>query len=91
MPFRSPSQNPEPYDSPRSFGLAFEDVYLTTEDGIKIHGWFVPAVGRDRGAVATIVFFHGNAMNIGFRLPNVAMLCQDLGVNGERDSQPHTE
>jgi hypothetical protein len=83
MPFKTPSENPAPYDSPRSFGLPYEDVYLTAEDGVRLHGWFVPAVGRDRGTAPTVVFFHGNAMNIGFRLPNVAVLCQDLGVNGE--------
>ena len=84
MPFKSPSQNPSPYDSPKSFNLEYEDVYFTAKDGIKLHGWFVPAAGRNRKEAATIVFFHGNAMNIGFRLPNVAVLCQDLGVNGMR-------
>lgn len=84
MPFKSPNENPAPFDSPKAFGLKFEDVYLTAQDGVKLHGWFVPALDRDHTVAATIVFFHGNAMNIGFRLPNVSLLCEQLGVNGER-------
>lgn len=40
-----------------------EDVFLQTEDGVKIHGWFVSG----ENAKASILYFHGNAGNISNR------------------------
>ncbi len=51
--------------SPDDFKLAYEDVYLETEDGLKLHSWFVPA----KDARATVLICHGNAGNISHRLP----------------------
>jgi fermentation-respiration switch protein FrsA (DUF1100 family) len=53
--------------TPADFGLEFEDVTLTTEDGIELHGWWIPAE-RER---AVLLFFHGNAGNIGDRLVSI--------------------
>jgi len=53
--------------APDSIGLAFEPVDIITEDGIKLHGWYVPAPKR-RGVV---LFFHGNAGNISHRLDSL--------------------
>jgi fermentation-respiration switch protein FrsA (DUF1100 family) len=39
------------------------DCWMTTEDGIKLHGWFLPA----DSAIATLVMPHGNAGNISNR------------------------
>ncbi len=50
--------------SPDDFKLAYEDVYLETEDGLKLHSWFVPA----KNASATVLICHGNAGNISHRL-----------------------
>ena len=50
--------------------LPIQDVWFEAEDGVKLHGWYVP---RD-GAVATLLFFHGNAGNITNRLENVFFL-----------------
>ncbi len=52
---------------PDSIGLAYEDVELVTDDGIKLHAWFVPA-SEARG---TVLFFHGNAGNISHRLDSL--------------------
>ncbi len=54
----------ELHTTPDHLGLAYESVDLTTADGVKIHGWFVPAPD----ARATVLFFHGNAGNISDRL-----------------------
>ena len=51
-------------------GLRFEDVWLRTEDGVRLHGWFVP---RD-GARTTLLVLHGNAGNISHRVPWIEML-----------------
>ena len=40
-----------------------EDVFLTTSDGVKIHGWYVP----HPDAKVSILYFHGNAGHIGDR------------------------
>lgn len=48
--------------SPEEFGISrFEDVYFSTRDGIRLHGWWAPAVREARG---TVIHFHGNAENI---------------------------
>ncbi len=62
--------------NPSDFGLAFEEVLLTTGDGVKLHGWFVP--GEES---ITWLWFHGNAGNIGRRLENLKLLHDELGVN----------
>lgn len=49
---KRPSDNPEGYRSPAEKGLEFEDVNLTTEDGLRIHCWFIPAPGDDKKARA---------------------------------------
>ncbi|NLF32483.1 MAG: alpha/beta hydrolase [Planctomycetes bacterium] len=46
---------------PEALGLIKEDVYFTTSDGLRLHGWFLPAVGTPRGMVLS---FHGNAGNM---------------------------
>ena len=53
--------------SPQQIGLAYQDVELLTEDGVRLHGWFIP--GDD--ARATLLFFHGNAGNISHRLDSI--------------------
>ncbi len=40
--------------TPASRGLRFEDVAVTTADGLRLHGWYVPATGP-----ATIILVHG--------------------------------
>lgn len=62
--------------SPADMGFAFEDVWLTTTDGVRIHGWFTPAP-EARG---TLLFFHGNAGNISHRLDSIAIF-RALGLN----------
>lgn len=62
--------------SPEDMHLKYEDVYLTTADGVKIHGWFIPA----DNAEMTILYCHGNAGNISHRLDTINIY-HELGVN----------
>ncbi len=55
--------------TPQHIGLAFEDIEFTTEDKIRLHGWFVPS----EDARGTLLFFHGNAGNISHRLDSIAI------------------
>ncbi len=63
--------------TPEQAGLPFEDLYLLTEDGIKINAWFVPYKGSDRG----LLWFHGNAGNISHRVDLIQRLHHELKVN----------
>jgi fermentation-respiration switch protein FrsA (DUF1100 family) len=47
--------------TPDKLGLNYEDVYFESRDGIRLHGWFLPAEAPAQG---TIFFLHGNAENI---------------------------
>lgn len=63
--------------TPAEAGLEYEDVELQADDGVRIHGWFVPASGRAR---ATVLFCHGNGGNMGDRVDIIRIL-NDLGLN----------
>ncbi|MDX2464660.1 MAG: hypothetical protein QNK31_09160, partial [Porticoccus sp.] len=62
--------------TPTDWDLEYEDTTLETEDGVKLHGWFVPYQGASR----TLLFFHGNAGNISYRGESVAIFHR-LGLN----------
>jgi fermentation-respiration switch protein FrsA (DUF1100 family) len=62
--------------TPDDAGLAYEAVTITTEDGVTLDGWFVPA----RPARGLLLFFHGNAGNISHRLDSLKIF-NELGLN----------
>jgi fermentation-respiration switch protein FrsA (DUF1100 family) len=53
--------------TPKSIGLEYEEVSLTTKDGVVISGWYIPA-GDEKGVV---LFCHGNAGNVSDRLDSI--------------------
>jgi len=59
-------------------GLDFEDAWITTDDGVKIHGWYVPC----EQPLAVILFAHGNAGNLTDRDDLMRGLKQRLRVSG---------
>jgi hypothetical protein len=65
------------HQTPGNVGLAFDDVYFATEDGVRLNGWFVPR----RGATLTLLWFHGNAGNISHRVENIGLLNERVNVN----------
>lgn len=62
--------------TPRDIGLAYESVQFEAADGVRLHGWHVPAPN----ARATLLFFHGNAGNISHRLDSLRIF-HGLGLN----------
>jgi len=50
--------------TPATYGLKFQNIHLTTEDGVALHGWLMPHAK----ARFTLLHFHGNAGNISHRL-----------------------
>lgn len=61
---------------PSSAGMSFKDIYITTEDNVRINSWFI----SNQKAKYTLLFFHGNAGNIGDRLDKLQLLYQ-AGLN----------
>jgi hypothetical protein len=57
--------------TPDEIGLDYRDVHLEAEDGVRLHGWFLPAEPPRRGSV---LFLHGNAQNISTHIASVAWL-----------------
>ena len=62
--------------TPANAGLAFENVRLTTDDGVSLHGWYIPA----NNARATLLFFHGNGGNISGRIESIEVF-HSLGLS----------
>lgn len=59
------------YLTPDKLGLKYEDVRLTSADGVKLFAWYLPAQGEAKG---TILFLHGNAENISTHIGSVYWL-----------------
>jgi fermentation-respiration switch protein FrsA (DUF1100 family) len=56
--------------TPSALGLAHEDVWLVAEDGVRIHGWYLPV----RDACWVTLVSHGNGGNISHRLDRALLL-----------------
>lgn len=52
--------------------INYEEQFLTTIDHATIHTWLL--LQDDSNNVPTIIFFHGNAGNMGFRLKMAALM-----------------
>ncbi len=67
--------------TPDRTGLAYRDVRFTASDGVRLHGWYLPADPKAaREPVCTVLFLHGNAENISTHLGSVWWL-PARGVN----------
>jgi pimeloyl-ACP methyl ester carboxylesterase len=57
--------------SPADAGLAYRDLRFTTDDGERLHGWWV---GRRAAGLGHVLLCHGNAGNVGDRVLHAALL-----------------
>ncbi len=71
-----PHKYPQGIWNPSSFNVKVEDVFFQAKDGTKLHGWYIPSAN----AQATLLWFHGNAGNLTYRLENIQQL-QPLALN----------
>ncbi|MBI5556557.1 MAG: alpha/beta hydrolase [Deltaproteobacteria bacterium] len=55
--------------TPREVGLEYQTISFTTEDGVKLSAWLIPA----RNAKGVILFCHGNGGNISHCLETIAI------------------
>jgi len=99
MFFQQPSMTFYPYKklvaTPADWQLDFEEVALSTEDGVRLHGWYLP----HKDAQRVLLFFHGNGGNISHRGDSLAIFHR-LGFNvfifdyrgyGQSDGSPGEE
>ena len=61
---------------PSDFGLRAEELAITTDDGVTLHGWWIAGSGE-----RVLIWYHGNAGNIADRLPNARWFVEQLGVS----------
>lgn len=66
-----PSGNWEPAN------LDFEDVWFDSADGVKLHGWYVPAAQPS----GYLLYAHGNAGNLSDRAAVIRLLNHELGLS----------
>lgn len=62
--------------TPAETGLDYEDAFFEASDGVRLHGWYVPAP-EPRGV---LLFAHGNAGNISGRVP-LLRIFHDIGLS----------
>src|SRR5512139_2924058 len=67
--------DPDLLGTPRDVHLNYDDVWFTTADGVRLHGWWVPQPG-----CPAVLWFHGNGGNISHRLENIVLLWQLVQV-----------
>ena len=74
-----PSVADEYVGTPEDYGNRYEDVWLDSEDGTKLHCWHIMPKSLQPGAKPPVVlFFQENAGNMSFRLHYLAKLVQHL-------------
>ncbi|MFA9460663.1 alpha/beta hydrolase [Thiohalorhabdus sp. Cl-TMA] len=59
--------------NPATLGLGFEQARFRSVDGVRLHGWYLPAE-TERSPAGTVLFLHGNAENISNHLQVVDWL-----------------
>jgi len=59
--------------TPSQQGMQYEDVWLSTADGVKLNGWFMPS---NQPSGMTVLLLHGNAGNISHRFEKYAIFHQ---------------
>jgi len=71
-----PPRYPEGFPSPQTYQGEVEDVWLLTQDGIRVNAFY----HSNSSSKQALLWFHGNAENIGYNLEHLRMLAT-IGVN----------
>ncbi|RAH68931.1 alpha/beta hydrolase [Aspergillus aculeatinus CBS 121060] len=67
---------------PQQFGITdYEELHLPTPDGETLHALFIRPTRKRIAQDLTVLMFHGNAGNIGHRIPIAKILQEILGCN----------
>ncbi len=89
-----PSRYPEGTWSPDGLNNTFHDITFSTEDGLQLHGWWLPSDTPE-----TLLWCHGNAGNVTHRLDlfqylaalDIQILLFDYRGYGKSEGQPNEE
>ncbi len=71
-----PPRYPEGFAQPEAYGIHPEEIWLAASDGVKLNAYFLAAPDSPK----VLLWFHGNAENIGMGLDHLKWLSR-LGVN----------
>ena len=67
---------------PSQFGIHdFEELVIPTNDGEKLSAFYIRGPRGGGNSDVTMLMFHGNAGNIGHRLPIARMMVNSIGCN----------
>jgi len=67
---------------PSQYGITdFEDLMIPTPDGEKLSAFYIRAPKSNSNRNLTILMFHGNAGNIGHRVPIARMIVNTIGCS----------
>ncbi len=85
---------PDTTRSPAEYGLAFQDVFFRTADGLTLRGWWIPAPGAERA----IIFLHGQGGSMdpdvqyapAFHSAGFSVLMFDFRAHGRSEGQVST-
>ncbi|KAF4505122.1 hypothetical protein G6O67_007104 [Ophiocordyceps sinensis] len=67
---------------PSQFGIQdFEELVIPTDDGEKLSAFYIRGPRGGKNSDVTVLMFHGNAGNIGHRLPIARMIIDHTGCN----------
>lgn len=72
---------PNPSQFPNLDMDDWEELMLDTPDGEKLHAYLIRASNKSQVKPVTVLMFHGNAGNIGHRVPIAGVLEKHMGVN----------
>jgi cephalosporin-C deacetylase-like acetyl esterase len=59
--------------------IEYEEHFVRTEDGFMLHTWLLLQPNSQN--VPTLIYFHGNAGNMGFLLKNAALMFAHSKIN----------
>ncbi|HEX2910261.1 MAG TPA: alpha/beta fold hydrolase [Chloroflexia bacterium] len=66
--------------TPQDLGMAYEEVWFPARDGLKLHGWYIPALPEVAPKNVTVIMGHGHTGNKEPDLGYAAFFC-NAGYN----------
>ncbi len=67
--------------TPEHVALNYEDLWLKTDEGNRVHAWWIPGPEVFSGPRPTWIYFHGNGGNISARLDGYRAIHRRVGAN----------
>ncbi|KAJ6783121.1 hypothetical protein PWT90_07156 [Aphanocladium album] len=81
-PSHMPANSRTDVPRPSQFGIRdFEELVIPTDDGEKLSAFYIRGPRGHKNSKVTMMMFHGNAGNIGHRLPIARMIINTIGCN----------